>query len=209
MQKISLICIIIYNISMELVFATNNNHKIQEISALVGSLFQIKSLADIHYFDEIPETGQTLEENALQKARYIYTKYGYNTFADDTGLEIAALGGAPGVHTARFAGLHCNSADNIAKTLKVLDGIEQRDAVFKTVIACILHGQEHLFQGEVHGCIAHTSMGNGGFGYDPIFIPQGFAVSFAQMPINQKNKISHRANAMEHFLHFLHTLIKK
>lgn len=193
---------------MKLVFATNNQHKIQEIATLVGQQFQIVSLSDIQCFDEIPETGETLEENALQKARYIYTKYGYDSFADDTGLEIDALNGAPGVYTARFAGLQCSPADNIRKTLEVMQGIEQRNAVFRTVIACILHGKEYLFEGNVHGFIAQDIMGNGGFGYDPIFIPSGYTISFAQMSLDQKNEISHRGRATTKFLKFLHGFIQ-
>jgi len=193
---------------MKLVFATNNQHKIQEIATLVGQQFQIVSLADIQCFDEIPETGETLEENALQKARYIYTKYGYDSFADDTGLEIDVLNGAPGVYTARFAGPQCSPADNIRKTLEVMQGVEQRNAAFRTVIACVLDGKEYLFQGNVHGVIAKEIMGVGGFGYDPIFIPSGYTLSFAQMPLVQKNKISHRGRATTKFLKFLHGFIQ-
>ncbi|MDR2963304.1 MAG: non-canonical purine NTP diphosphatase [Bacteroidales bacterium] len=188
---------------MTLVFATNNAHKLQEITAMVGNSFIIKSLRDINCFDEIPETGDTLEENALQKARYIYEKYAYNCFADDTGLEIEALGGAPGVYTARFAGEACTAEDNVQKTLSLMQDKENRYAMFRTVIACIIGGKEYVFEGAVQGTIATKTMGSKGFGYDPIFIPEGYAESFAQMPMNEKNTISHRARACEKFLKFL------
>ncbi|MCL2327928.1 MAG: non-canonical purine NTP diphosphatase [Bacteroidetes bacterium] len=188
---------------MELVFATNNAHKLQEITAMAGNFFTIKSLKDIQCFDEIPETGATLEANALQKARYVHEKFGCNCFADDTGLEIEALDGAPGVYTARFAGEGCSFDDNMNKTLSLMQGKENRKAVFRTVIACIIDEEEYVFEGEVHGVIATEKMGNEGFGYDPIFIPAGYETSFAQMQMSEKNKISHRARACEEFLVFL------
>ncbi|MDR0941703.1 MAG: non-canonical purine NTP diphosphatase [Bacteroidales bacterium] len=191
---------------MELVFATNNAHKLQEITAMTGKFFTIKSLQDIHCFDEIPETGETLEENALQKARYVYEKFGCNCFADDTGLEIEALDGAPGVYTARFAGEGCSFDDNIEKTLSLMQGKANRTAEFRTVIACIIDGEEYLFEGGVYGTIATHKMGDEGFGYDPIFVPVGYEESFAQMPMSEKNKISHRARAFKEFMMFLHEI---
>ena len=191
---------------MELVFATNNAHKLQEISAMAGTFFTIKSLKNIHCFDEIPETGETLEENALQKARYVHEKFGCNCFADDTGLEIDALNGAPGVYTARFAGEGCSFNENMEKTLSLLQGKTNRAAKFRTVIVCIIDNKEYLFEGSVSGSIATQKMGDEGFGYDPIFIPEGYEESFAQMPMSEKNKISHRARACEEFLQFLNKI---
>jgi len=192
---------------MELVFASNNRHKLEEISNLVGGTCTILNLHQAQCEGEIPETGQTLEENALQKAHYVYDKTGKNCFADDTGLEIDVLGGAPGVYTARFAGEHCTPKDNIIKTLTLLQGETNRNACFKTVIACIIEGKEYIFQGEVRGHIATEEMGEGGFGYDPIFIPEGFQESFAQMPLEQKNAMSHRGRATAKFVAFLQSLL--
>ncbi|MFO7869285.1 MAG: non-canonical purine NTP diphosphatase [Bacteroidales bacterium] len=192
---------------MNLVFATNNNNKVKEISEIIGDSIKIIGLKDIQCFDDIPETGKTLEENALQKAQYIYNKYGYNAFADDTGLEIDALHGEPGVYTARFAGPECSPEDNIAKTLHVLSGVANRKARFRTVIACVVDGNEFFFQGYVNGEIAKEVMGEGGFGYDPIFIPEGYSQSFAQMPMSEKNDISHRGKATAKFLTFLQGLV--
>jgi len=191
---------------MKLVFATNNKHKLDEISKMAGKHFEIVSLAEIGCTDEIPETGETLEENALQKAKYIYDKYNLNCFADDTGLEIDALNGEPGVYTARFAGPDCSPADNIAKTLKVMQGVEERTACFRTVICCIIDGEEYEFEGRVDGYIPHEIMGDGGFGYDPIFVPEGYETSFAQMHMSEKNTISHRGRATAAFLKFIHEI---
>lgn len=191
---------------MKLVFATNNKHKLQEISSMAGKFFEIVSLSDISCFDEIPETGDTLEENAIQKAQYIYDKFGMNCFADDTGLEIEALDWAPGVITARFAGEGCTPNDNIEKTLQLMQGVENRYAIFKTVIACIIDGEIYTFEGEVEGRIATEKMGEEGFGYDPIFIPEDYDVSFAQMHMSQKNTMSHRARATAEFMKFLHEI---
>jgi|SRR5690554_4595491 len=193
---------------MDLVFATNNQNKIIEISSIIGDLIPILSLNDIKCFAEIPETGNTLEENALQKARYVFDRYGHNAFADDTGLEIDALDGAPGVYTARFAGPNCSPADNIRKTLQVLSGETNRKARFRTVIACIIDNTEYLFQGTVYGTIAEEIMGEGGFGYDPIFIPDGYIQSFAQMTMAEKNRISHRGRATMEFTTFLRGFLK-
>ncbi len=191
---------------MKLVFATNNKHKLEEISKMAVEHIQIVSLSEIGCFDEIPETGNTLQENALQKSQYIFDKYGLNCFADDTGLEIEALNGAPGVITARFAGENCTPKDNIEKTLSVMQGIENRKACFRTIISFILNGKEYQFEGRVDGEIATEIMGEGGFGYDPIFIPEGYETSFAQMPLDEKNKISHRGRATAKFLEFINKL---
>lgn len=191
---------------MKLVFATNNKHKLQEIRAIAGKFFEIVSLQELGCYDEIPETGETLEDNAVQKAQYIYEKYGQNCFADDTGLEIEELDWAPGVITARFAGDQCSPDDNIRKTLELMQGKTNRYAVFRTVIACIIDGEEYLFEGAVEGTIATEKMGDQGFGYDPIFIPMGFETSFAQMPMSIKNTISHRGRATAEFLKFLHEI---
>jgi XTP/dITP diphosphohydrolase len=164
------------------------------------------SLSDIGCTEEIPETGETLEDNAIQKAVFVFEKFGVNCFADDTGLEIEVLDGAPGVITARFAGENCTPEDNIKKTLELMQGKENRNACFRTVIACIIDGEEYLFEGIVDGTIATEIMGDEGFGYDPIFIPEGFDVSFAQMPMEQKNSMSHRGRATKEFLKFIHEI---
>ncbi len=191
---------------MELILASNNRHKLEEISKIAGDKFTILNLKQANCEGEIPETGNTLEENALQKAHWVYDKTGKNCFADDTGLEIDALNGAPGVYTARFAGENCTPKDNIVKTLSLMNGKTNRVAYFKTVIACIIDGKEYLFKGEVKGSIAVEEMGEGGFGYDPIFIPEGYDVSFAQMPLDKKNTMSHRGRATAKFMEFLQSL---
>lgn len=192
--------------TMELIFASNNRHKLEEISKIAGDKFTILNLKQANCEGEIPETGNTLEENALQKAHWVYDKTGKNCFADDTGLEIDALNGAPGVYTARFAGENCTPKDNIVKTLSLMNGKTNRVAYFKTVIACIIDGKEYLFKGEVKGSIAIEEMGEGGFGYDPIFIPEGYDVSYAQMPLDKKNTMSHRGRATAKFMEFLQSL---
>ena len=188
---------------MEIVFASNNRHKLEEISKIIGTNHSILNLKQAGCEGDIPETGKTLTENALQKAHWVYDKTHKNCFADDTGLEIDALNGAPGVYTARFAGDDCSPEDNIQKTLRLMKGIENRIACFKTVIACSIDGKEYLFNGEVEGEIATEKKGNGGFGYDPIFIPKGYTESFAQMPLDQKNAMSHRGRATAKFVEFL------
>lgn len=193
---------------MELIFASNNRHKLEEIAKIAGNQFIIKNLKQANCEGEIPETGTTLAENALQKVHWVYDKTGKNCFADDTGLEIESLNGAPGVYTARFAGDDCTPEDNIQKTLRLLKGETNRRACFRTVIACIIDGKEYLFEGEVKGSIATEKMGEGGFGYDPIFVPEGFSESFAQMPLEQKNGMSHRGRATAKFVEFLNTLKK-
>jgi XTP/dITP diphosphohydrolase len=191
---------------MELIFASNNRHKLEEISKIVGNAFTILNLKQANCEGEIPETGTTLEENALQKAHWVYSRTHKNCLADDTGLEIDALNGAPGVYTARFAGDDCSPEDNIQKTLRLMKEKTNRRACFRTVIACIIDGKEYLFEGMVEGEIATEKMGDGGFGYDPIFIPKGFSQSFAQMPLDQKNSMSHRGRATAKFVEFLKNL---
>ncbi len=188
---------------MKLVFATNNRHKLQEVRAIVGDRVEILSLSDIGCNDDIPETADTLQGNALIKARYINEKYGVDCFADDTGLEVDALGGAPGVYSARYAGEECDSEANMQKLLHNLTGKSERSAQFRTVIALIINGDEKLFNGVVKGRISTEKLGDSGFGYDPIFIPEGFSESFAQMSAEQKNSISHRFRATEKLSNYL------
>lgn len=181
----------------DIVFATNNAHKLEEVRQIVGERFRVLSLKEINCHDDIPETAETLEGNALIKARWIKERYGFDCFADDTGLMVDALGGAPGVHTARYAGDDCNSENNVSKMLSELEGVEDRNAHFSTVIALIYEGQEVVMEGRVDGSIATKRGGNGGFGYDPIFIPDGYDITFAEMPAHEKNAISHRGRAMQ------------
>ena len=188
---------------MKLVFATNNKHKLQEVRDIVGDRVEVLSLSDIDCNDDIPETADTLQGNALIKARYIYEKYGVDCFADDTGLEVEALDGAPGVYSARYAGEECDSEANMKKLLHNLTDKNNRNAQFRTVIALIINGEERLFNGIVKGVIATEKMGISGFGYDPIFIPEGFSESFAQMDASMKNSISHRYRATEELSKFL------
>ena len=182
---------------MKLVFATNNKHKLQEVRDIVGNRVEVLSLSDIGCCDDIPETADTLQGNALIKARHIYGKYGLDCFADDTGLEVEALGGAPGVYSARYAGEECDSEANMRKLLENLTGKSNRNAQFRTVIALIIDGKEMLFDGIVKGTIATEKKGDSGFGYDPIFIPEGHAESFAQMSGEMKNSMSHRFRATQ------------
>lgn len=192
-------------LSDNLIFATNNAHKLDEVRSILGSRFTIKSLKDIGCDADIPETADTLEGNALMKARFLYEKYGVDCFADDTGLEVTALGGAPGVHTARYAGNHDSEA-NMNKLLNELEKKSDRSAQFRTVIALIIEGKEFLFEGIVKGSIAKEKAGNGGFGYDPIFIPEGFSQTFSQMGNDSKNHISHRALAVEKLYNYLNSI---
>lgn len=188
---------------MKLVFATNNKHKLQEVRDILGGSIEVLSLNDIDCHDDIPETGTTLEENALIKARWISEKYGYNCFADDTGLEVEALNGAPGVYSARYAGEECDSQANMNKLLQNLTGENNRNAQFRTVIALIIDQKEMLFDGVVKGTISESKMGEAGFGYDPIFVPEGYSVSFAQMGSEVKNSISHRYRATQKLSNYL------
>lgn len=180
---------------MKLVFATNNRHKLDEVRAIVGDKVEVLSLNDIGCHDDIPETADTLQGNALIKARYIHEKFGVDCFADDTGLEVEALDGAPGVFSARYAGKECDSEANMQKLLQNLTGKSNRNAQFRTVIALIIKGEEKLFNGIVKGTITEEKRGDSGFGYDPVFVPEGFSESFAQMSGDMKNSISHRYRA--------------
>ena len=186
-----------------LVFATNNAHKLEEIRAILGNSIEILSLADIHCHADIPETADTLEGNARQKSRYVYEHYGLDCFADDTGLEVESLGGAPGVYSARYAGDAHNSEANMKKLLQDMEGIENRKAQFRTVFALIINGKEHLFEGIVKGEITKHRHGTSGFGYDPVFIPEGYTQTYAEMGNELKNKISHRALATNKLCNFL------
>ncbi|MGE0089038.1 MAG: non-canonical purine NTP diphosphatase [Bacteroidales bacterium] len=188
---------------MELVFATNNRHKLEEIQHLLGSKIKLLSLMDIHCDEEIPEDYFTLEENASQKAWHIFNKYKVNCFADDTGLEIDFLNGKPGVLSARYAGDNKDSQANIDKVLNELKGINTRKARFRTVISLIINGCETQFEGTVEGTILTERHGDSGFGYDPIFLPDGFSLSFAEMSLHDKNKISHRARAIKKLVDFI------
>ncbi len=188
---------------MKIVFATNNKHKLQEVRDILGNKVEVLSLNDINCYDNIPETGNTLEENALIKARWVYEKYGCDCFADDTGLEVEALGGAPGVYSARYAGEECDSQANMKKLLENLTQENNRKAQFRTVIALIIKGNEKLFDGVVKGSISDKKMGEAGFGYDPIFIPEGYETSFAQMGSEAKNSISHRFRATEKLSNYI------
>lgn len=188
---------------MELIFATHNQHKTEEAKEIAASVFQIKNLKDIGCFDEIPETADTLQGNALQKVRYVHEHYHVNCFADDTGLEVEALDGRPGVYSARFAGEHCTYQDNVNKLLKEMEGKTNRKACFKTVVALILDDEEYLFEGRVDGEIIERQRGTSGFGYDPIFLPEGFDRTFAEMSDEEKNSISHRGRAMRKLMSFL------
>ena len=190
---------------MELIFATHNNNKVKEVTKMLPSYLSMKSLTDINFFDEIEETGTTFEENAQLKAKTIFDKTGKNIFADDSGLVIEALDGAPGVYSARYAGTG-KDEDNIAKALKELEGKTNRKAYFISIFCLILDGKEYFFEGRVNGTIATEIMGDNGFGYDPIFIPDGFSKSFAQMSPEEKNAISHRGKAVEKLNDFLTTL---
>lgn len=188
---------------MKLIFATNNKNKLKEIQDVLGPDFQLFSLNDIGYQSEIPENHKTLEGNATEKARCIYMKYKIDTFADDTGLEIDVLNGEPGVFSARYAGKEKNSNANMDKVLKKLHGVRNRSAQFRTVISLIHRGKEILFEGIVKGNILERKHGNSGFGYDPIFQPYGFKKTFAEMSLEEKNRISHRAIAIKKLVYYL------
>lgn len=187
-----------------IVFATNNAHKLSEIRQILGGDMEVKSLAEIGCTEDIPETATTLEGNAEIKARYVAETYGADIcFADDTGLEVVALGGEPGVYSARYAGPGHDSAANMAKLLKKMEGVTDRRARFRTVIALVRHGELTLVEGEVRGTIAEAPSGTAGFGYDPIFIPEGKSVTFSEMSAEEKNAISHRGRAMARLLEVL------
>lgn len=194
------------NYSMDktiLVFATHNAHKAQEIQQLVGSQYLIKTLTDIGCMDDIAETGNTLTENAQIKSRFVYEKFGLDCFADDTGLEVDILSGSPGVYSARYAGPQRSDQDNMRLLLKNLEGKSDRKAQFRTVISLIMSGNEMLFEGVLRGVINTTPTGDNGFGYDPIFEPEGTTLTLAQISLEEKNKISHRARAMQQLITYL------
>lgn len=186
-----------------MIFVTNNRHKLEEVSAILGNSIKLQSLRDIGCTDDIPETADTLEGNALMKARYIYERYGQDCFADDTGLEVVALDGAPGVYSARYAGPGHDSEANMKKLLEELNGKSDRRAQFRTVIALIMEGKEYLFEGIVKGVILEEREGTEGFGYDPLFRPEGYNHSFASLGDEIKNQISHRARAVSKLVEFL------
>lgn len=186
----------------DLVFATNNLHKLQEVREIMGNRFRILSLTDINLDVEIPEDQDTIEGNAKQKARFVFEKTGMDCFADDTGLFIEALDGRPGVFSARYAGEQCSFDDNIRKVLAELDGFDNRKASFRCVICLIFKGKEHLFEGRIDGVITHVRNGKAGFGYDPVFLPDGHNQTFAEMPPYLKNGISHRGRAISRMLRF-------
>jgi XTP/dITP diphosphohydrolase len=190
-------------ITMQLLFASNNKNKIREIRHVLGKSFTLLSLYDINMEEDIPETEPTLEGNALTKARFIHKATGLDVFADDTGLEVDALDGLPGVHSARFAGEDKNSDANIEKILAMLGETKNRKARFRTVIALIINEKEYLFEGIVNGTIITEKRGKEGFGYDPVFVPEGNTLTFAEMDLNKKNAISHRARAFEKLKEFL------
>lgn len=186
-----------------IVFATGNPHKVQEVGAVLKDRYKIKSLKDIGCTVDLPETSPSLEGNALQKARYVYEHFAVNCFSEDTGLEIEALNGEPGVYTARYAGPQRDAEDNMDLVLQKLQHQENRRARFRTVVALIIEGEEFTFEGIVNGWIARAKKGGGGFGYDPIFIPEGHSRTFAELPAEEKNKISHRARAVAKLIDFL------
>lgn len=188
---------------MKLVFATNNQHKLDEVRKVVTGDFEIVSLSEIDCHDDIPETADTLEGNALQKARYIKEHFGYDCFADDTGLEVEALNNAPGIYSARYAGPGHDSEANMNKLLQEMKDKENRKAQFRTAIALILNGKEYLFEGIVRGSIITEKRGNSGFGYDPIFVPENCTETFAELGNDIKNQISHRAEAVKKLIEFL------
>lgn len=187
---------------LKLVFATNNKHKLEEVKAMLTN-FEIVSLAEINCFEDIPETATTLEGNAILKANFITEKYGLDCFADDTGLEVEALNNEPGVYSARYAGEDNNAEANMAKLLKNLENSPNRKAQFKTAIALNIQGKQFIFEGICEGTILTEKRGKCGFGYDPIFMPDGFNTSFAELEMNEKGKISHRGKAIEKLVTFL------
>lgn len=194
---------------MKLVFATNNRHKLDEVKKITAGHTEIVSLSEINCHDDIPETADTLEGNALLKARFVKAKFGFDCFADDTGLEVEVLNNAPGVYSARYAGPGHDAEANMNKLLHEMEGKENRKARFRTVIALILDGQEYLFEGEVKGTIIKEKRGGNGFGYDPVFVPEHYSHTFAELGDDTKNQISHRAEAVKKLNAFLSTLSNK
>lgn len=189
----------------KIVFATNNEHKLREIRAILKGRAEVLSLNDINCHADIPETADTLEGNALIKAHYVYDNYGLDCFADDTGLEVDALGGEPGVHTARYAGEEHDTQANMRKLLREMEGKTLRTARFRTAIALIQNGEEHLFSGQVDGYISTEPLGDKGFGYDPVFMPEETGKTFAQLGEDFKNSISHRARAVAKLMEYLNS----
>jgi XTP/dITP diphosphohydrolase len=194
---------------MKIIFATHNQNKVNEVLALLPVGIEMVSLKDLRYIEEIEETGATIEENSMIKARKIYDTYKLPTFAEDTGLEVDALNNAPGVYSARYAGEQANSEENIDLLLKNLTGIKNRNARFKTVATFITDNETRVFEGVVYGIITEKRTGSGGFGYDPVFVPAGFKKSFAEFTSQEKGKVSHRGIAVKKFLNFLKTIGKK
>jgi len=188
---------------VKLVFATNNGHKLEEVADKLKGAIDMLTLEDIGCYEDIEETGVTFNENASIKSHYVYEKYRLNCFGDDSGLEVDALNGEPGVYSARYAGEHGNHPANIRKVLQKLEGTENRRARFISVISLVWNGEEHFFEGTVEGTIRHQPIGSDGFGYDPIFQPDGFDITFAEMSLEEKNKLSHRAKAVEKLVAFL------
>ena len=188
---------------IDLLFATSNKNKVLEIKKVLPKEFNIKSLDDIGFCEEVPENENTIEGNAIFKANYIYKKYNLNVFADDTGLEVDSLNGKPGVHSARYAGISKNSTDNVNKLLKKLKNKKNRKARFKTIIALILNSKIHTFEGVVEGIITKKPKGENGFGYDPVFIPRGYTKTFGELSVEEKNSISHRSLAMNKLIDFI------
>ena len=199
----SIIFVFYYSNSMQLVFASNNQNKIKEIHLLLPATIQLLSLEDIGCFEDIPETSNTIEGNAILKANYITSNYGYNCFADDTGLEVEALNGEPGVYSARYAGEQKDANENIEKLLRNLKDESNRSAQFKTVIALNLDGKQTLFTGIIKGKIIEEKIGTNGFGYDPIFVADGYTKTFAELTIEEKSRISHRGLAVQQLINFL------
>jgi XTP/dITP diphosphohydrolase len=188
---------------MQLIFATHNNNKVAEIKPLIPASIKVSTLDEIGIHEEIPETADTIKDNALLKVRFVYQRLKCDCFADDTGLEVDAINGEPGVYSARYAGEGKSANANIEKLLLKLKDANSRSAKFKTVIAAIIDGKEYIFEGIVHGIISEMKMGQNGFGYDPVFVPDGYMVSFAQMTMAEKNSISHRGLAVKKFAQFL------
>lgn len=193
---------------MKIVFATNNAHKLSEVQAVLGSEFELVTPFECGITEDIPETQPTLEGNASQKSHYLYDRTGLDCFADDTGLEVAALGGAPGVHSARYATDGHDFPANNRLLLKNMEGVEDRRAQFRTVISLLLAGVEHQFEGVVEGHIIEHEAGHEGFGYDPLFMPDGYEQTFAEMTLEEKNDVSHRARAVRKLAAYLHNLNK-
>ena len=193
---------------MDLIFATHNRHKVSEVQAMLPAGIHVRSLSDLGCDEDIPETADTLQGNALQKAQFVHERYNCNCFADDTGLEIDALDGRPGVYSARYAGEGCSFDDNVRKVLAELENVPlaQRTARFRTVVALILDGRTYFFEGKVEGLMTLERHGVEGFGYDPIFLPEGYGQTFAEMDASEKNRISHRDRAMAQMVGFLERL---